>query len=138
MTTGCPHNSDSFCPNVRARMSVALPAVNGTMIFTGFVGHACALANELHSAQSAIRAMRPILMTSSWKISTEAVADGDVLGHQFHACGLGFEHQQLGEVVLGHPAADQRLNDVACDRGERHRNAVSPCGVESEIDVLAQ
>ena len=38
MITGCPQISESFCPNVRARMSVALPAVNGTTIFTGLVG----------------------------------------------------------------------------------------------------
>ena len=36
--TGCPHISESFCPTVRARISVALPAVNGTMIFTGLPG----------------------------------------------------------------------------------------------------
>ncbi len=37
-TTDWFHSSLSFCPTVRARMSVALPAVNGTMIFTGLFG----------------------------------------------------------------------------------------------------
>ncbi len=38
MMTGWPHNSASFCPTVRARMSVALPAVNGTTMRTGLLG----------------------------------------------------------------------------------------------------
>ena len=38
ITTGWPHISESFWPTVRARMSVALPAVNGTTILTGLLG----------------------------------------------------------------------------------------------------
>ncbi len=37
-TTVWPHSSVSFCPTVRARMSVALPAVNGTTMRTGLLG----------------------------------------------------------------------------------------------------
>src|SRR5437763_17125492 len=84
MTTGCPQYSESFCPNVRARMSVALPAVNGTMIFTGFVGHACALANEVHSAHSATRATRQMFIQSSRNSLAQDVTDGPVLGYKLH------------------------------------------------------
>src|SRR5436305_8391905 len=137
-TTGCPQYSESFWPNVRARMSVALPAVNGTMIFTGFVGHACALANEVHSAHSPTRATRPMFIQSSRNSLAQAIADGHVLGYELHAGGFCLEQQQLREVLLGHPAADQRLHDVARDRRERHRHVEAPCRVESQIDVLAQ
>ena len=37
ITVWC-QTSPSFWPTVRARMSVALPAVKGTMIFTGLLG----------------------------------------------------------------------------------------------------
>src|ERR1700676_2492735 len=39
-TTGCPQRSDSFCPTVRARMSMPVPGVKGTMICTGLFGYA--------------------------------------------------------------------------------------------------
>src|SRR6266576_1819708 len=132
MTTGCPQYSESFWPNVRARMSVALPAVNGTMILTGFVGHACALANEAHSAQSAITATRTIFMVVS---STQSVADRHIFGKELDAGRLGFEQQQLREVVIGHPVSDQRLHDVARDRRERHRHVEASCGIKAEIEV---
>src|ERR1700724_678878 len=41
MTTGCPQRSDSFCPTVRARMSMPVPGVKGTMICTGLPGYGC-------------------------------------------------------------------------------------------------
>src|ERR1700688_391624 len=40
-TTGCPQRSDSFCPTVRARMSMPVPGVKGTMICTGLFGYGC-------------------------------------------------------------------------------------------------
>src|SRR6266542_7068186 len=116
MTTGCPQYSDSLWPNVRARMSVALPAVNGTMILTGFVGHACALANEAHSAQSAITVRRTIFINVS---STQSVAHRNIFGNELNAGRLGFEQQQLREVLFGHAMSDQCLHDVARDRCER-------------------
>ena len=53
MITGWPQISESFCPNVRARMSVALPAVNGTTILTGLAR--IALAECERRAQGAQR-----------------------------------------------------------------------------------
>src|SRR2546430_8340124 len=82
ITTGCPQYSESFWPNVRARMSVALPAVNGTMILTGFVGHVCALANEAHSAQNAITARRTVFTLVS---STQSVFDRHIFGNELDA-----------------------------------------------------
>src|SRR5689334_21326830 len=38
--TGCPHFSESFCPTTRGARSATPPAGKGTMIRTGFVGHA--------------------------------------------------------------------------------------------------
>ena len=41
MTTGWPQSSDSFCPTVRAEdVGRRCPAVNGTIMRTGFVGYA--------------------------------------------------------------------------------------------------
>jgi hypothetical protein len=45
-TTDCPHASVSFCARRRATTSVAPPAANGTIILTGFAGHACANATR--------------------------------------------------------------------------------------------
>src|SRR3982751_462116 len=39
-----PHSSESFCPGMRASVSTALPAENGTMSRTGFSGYVCATA----------------------------------------------------------------------------------------------
>ena len=44
-TKGWPNCSDSRCATVRAMMSVALPAVNGTMTVTRLLGHDCASAS---------------------------------------------------------------------------------------------
>src|SRR5438874_4168079 len=112
MMTGCPQYSDSFWPNVRARMSVALPAVKGTMILTGFVGHVCAPANDVQSAHSATTPTRAIFIRSSSNPSTQSVADRHVLRHQLHTSRFAFQHEQLREIFFGHPAADQRLHDV--------------------------
>jgi hypothetical protein len=40
-TKGCPSCSDSRCATVRAMMSVALPAVNGTTTVTRLLGQDC-------------------------------------------------------------------------------------------------
>src|SRR5205823_5860052 len=135
ITTGCPQYSESFWPNVRARMSVALPAVNGTMILTGFVGHACAPANEAHSAQSAITARRTIFIVFS---STQSIADRHILGDELDAGCLGFEQQQLRKVLFGHAVSDQGLHDVARDRRERHRHVEASCRIKAQIEILAQ
>src|SRR5207244_7001065 len=106
ITTGCPQYSESFWPNVRARMSVALPAVNGTMILTGFVGHACAPANEAHSAQSAITARRTIFIVFS---STQSIPDRHVFGDEVDAGCLGVVQQQSRGVLFGRPVAHPGL-----------------------------
>src|SRR5438046_3317444 len=126
-TTGWPQYSESFWPNVRARISVALPAVNGTTILTGFVGHACAPANEAHKVQSAIAARRAIFTIVS---STQSVAHRYIFGSQFDAGCFGLEQQQLREVLFGHSVSDQCLQDIARDRGERHRHVEVLCGVK--------
>src|SRR5215470_2816776 len=54
-TNGCPSCSDRRCVTVRAMMSVALPAVNGTMTCTRLVGHDCASA-ALETTHTAIAA----------------------------------------------------------------------------------
>src|SRR5688572_21866721 len=57
-TTGCPHASLSFCPSRRATTSVVPPAANGTTIFTGFDGNACAAASAGAKARTAAARMR--------------------------------------------------------------------------------
>ena len=51
MTTGLPRFSESFCPSMRASVSTAPPAANGTMIVTVFDGYSCAPAEMEMSAQ---------------------------------------------------------------------------------------
>ena len=38
MITGCPDRSVSFCPTIRASVSVDPPGENGTTIRTGLLG----------------------------------------------------------------------------------------------------
>src|SRR6187402_1479871 len=54
-TTGCPSAWASLSPSTRVSTSVGPPAGNGTMIFTGLVGHDCAFAsgNAARSARAA-------------------------------------------------------------------------------------
>src|SRR3954452_9685727 len=54
-TNGWPSCSERRCVTVRAMMSVALPAVNGTMTCTRLVGHDCASAalETMHAATAA-------------------------------------------------------------------------------------
>src|SRR5512144_2171234 len=57
-TTACPHASWSFCARRRETTSVVPPAGNGHTIFTGFCGHACAIAAPGTSATTAAARMR--------------------------------------------------------------------------------
>jgi hypothetical protein len=41
-TIGCPSGPAKWSDTVRAMMSMALPAVTGTMTRSGFTGHVCA------------------------------------------------------------------------------------------------
>ena len=55
-----PHASPSFCPSSRATTSVAPPAGNGTIIFTGFVGPRLRRARPPAKAASASDASQAI------------------------------------------------------------------------------
>src|SRR5215470_9412863 len=67
-TNGCPSCSDRRCVTVRAMMSVALPAVNGTMTCTRLVGHDCAsAASETTHAAIAATHIQDRLMTPLFK-----------------------------------------------------------------------
>src|SRR4051812_621732 len=46
ITNDCPNCSERRCATVRAMMSVALPAVNGTMTETRLLGQDCADAEQ--------------------------------------------------------------------------------------------
>src|SRR3989440_6144489 len=54
MTNGCPRESASLAPNMRASGSTEPPGGNGTTNFTGFVGQVCATTVSGASAQTAI------------------------------------------------------------------------------------
>src|SRR3989441_9083069 len=110
MMTGWPHISESFCPKVRPRMSVALPAVNGTTILTGLVGQLCALANVIHNRPSAAAVIRASFMMLSFGNRASSTAQSVVHRHifrlQLHARGLGLQQQQLREILFRHAATD--------------------------------
>jgi len=69
--------------------------------------------------------------------STESVADRHIFGNELDAGRLGFEQQQLREVLFGHAVSDQCLHDVARDRREGHRHVEASCGIKAEIEVIA-
>src|SRR5262245_12403252 len=103
-------------------MSVALPAVNGTTSFTGFVGQlwpAAAPATSAHSAKAANFA--PSLMVAPVPLR-QSIADRNILGLEREPRGQGFEHDQFGEVLVVQPAPDQRLDNVARRGSERQRD----------------
>src|SRR5437868_4678729 len=64
-TNGWPSCSDRRCVTVRAMMSVALPAVNGTMTCTRLVGHDCANAapETRHPANAATHIQDRLMAT---------------------------------------------------------------------------
>src|SRR5205823_8709219 len=66
MTTGCPNAALSRSPKVRARMSVALPAVNGTTTRMGLFGYEaaspCANAAVAASAAAAANVLSSIFL----------------------------------------------------------------------------
>src|SRR5512135_99535 len=59
-TIGCFQRSVSFCPTVRAMVSTAPPAVNGTTTRTGLTGKFCAAAFAAINAHAA--AIKPHLL----------------------------------------------------------------------------
>src|SRR5439155_21611628 len=68
----------------------------------------------------------------------QAIADHNVLGLEFESRSLRLQYQQLRKVLFGHAAADQRLDDVAGERGQRHRHFETAPGIEAEVEILAQ
>src|SRR5688572_21860592 len=79
---------------------------------------------------------------SSFRISHSSlifqpVADLDVLGLELDAGSLRLQQQQLREVLVV-AVADQRLHEVARDRGRRHRHAELPARAQAQVYVLSQ
>src|SRR5688572_13550911 len=111
-----PHISPSFCPTVRARMSVALPAVNGTMIFTGLVGYSCAdasVASPPAHSHTIERSTRVEFISVPFHKGCQAVVDTRVLAFQLQPRRPRLLHDQLGEVLVVEAVADQALHQVA-------------------------
>src|SRR4029079_7640287 len=151
MITGWPHSSESFCPNARARMSVALPAVKGTTSFTGFAGHACADASRTGNdhmvaaassasvkAKTRIAALMAPPVDRGGTPSAQSVADRHVLGNECEAARLRDDDEQLREVLIRQAEADHCLDSIARQRCERHRHFEAARSVEAEIEILAQ
>src|SRR6185503_2632322 len=124
ITTVWPHISLSFWPIVLARMSVALPAVNGTTIFTGLVGKSCADASvanpSAHSPRPSPLNTRLVFISGPFRLGRQAIVDTRVLAGQLQARGPRLLHHELGEVFVVEAVADQALHQVARDRRQRH------------------
>ena len=67
-TTGCPQRSPSLGPIMRAEMSVALPAENGTTMRTGLLGNFCCACAKIGVAIEA----RPAAIALANAISRKA------------------------------------------------------------------
>src|SRR5262245_36265579 len=115
ITTVWFHISLSFCPTVRARMSVALPAVNGTTIFTGLLGNSCASAGAPSTASPIAieRSTRIVSISAPWLRRRQAVVDARVLTLQLQPRCPRLLHDQFGEVFIVETVADQALDQVA-------------------------
>src|SRR5262245_60002620 len=88
ITTVWFHCSLSFWPTVRARMSVALPAVIGTTIFTGLLGKSCAapiIGANATTAASHGRRERSVRMSAPLRGRRQAVGDRRVFALQLDA-----------------------------------------------------
>src|SRR5258708_18872617 len=68
----------------------------------------------------------------------KSVADLLVLGLELQHGGLRLHDEQGGKILVGHAVADHLLDEVARNRGERHRHLELAGRVEPEIHVLAQ
>src|SRR3990172_9330615 len=127
--TGWPQTPWSFAATARPTMSVELPGVNAMISRTGFVGYAlCANAapaarNAAHPAASSLR---------------QPISDLHFLWLKFDSRRLRLHHEQRGEVLLGQAVADHLLDQVARQRGERHRHFEPAARVEPQVHVLAQ
>src|SRR5687768_8227906 len=72
------------------------------------------------------------------KSRREAIAYLLVLGLELDPRGACLGQDQGRKVLLGHALADHLLQEIARDRGERHRHLEAAAGVEAEVEVLAQ
>src|SRR4051812_15513389 len=80
------------------------------------------------------------LTTGYWSPMSgrQAVPDLHVLGLELEPRRSCLLHEQLREVFLGHARAHHRLDQVARDRGERHRHLEFAPGLEAQVEVLPQ
>src|SRR3990170_4504381 len=68
----------------------------------------------------------------------ETVPYVPVLRLELDAGGLRLREDQRGEILLGHALPDHLLQQIARERGERHRHLELAAGVEAQVEVLAQ
>src|SRR5450759_5692923 len=98
-----PNVSVSFCPRVRAIMSVPPPGLNGTIKRTGFVGHVVALAATATDAGMNIRhasAKRASALFSDFIESSPQIGDNLFYDHSNKLGGPG--------CFAGTPSASRR------------------------------
>src|SRR4051812_36567139 len=106
--TGWPHAAVSRSPMSRATTSVALPAVNGTMMWIGRDGYAsCACAADCQSAAAASSALMSFICPPSTLVQPEkfhrrlvqALVAGFIYEHQlsylYTGAGIPCHHVRL-------------------------------------------
>src|SRR5687768_1267746 len=72
------------------------------------------------------------------KSRREAIRYLLVLRLELDAGGLRLREDQRGEILLGHALPDHLLQQIARQRGERHRHLELAARVEAQVEVLAQ
>src|SRR5688500_4766925 len=92
-------------------------------------------ASLLRSPEHPARAEAP---ATARKSRREAISYLLVLGPELDAGGLRLREDQRGEILLGHALPDHLLQQIARERGERHRHVELAARVEAQVEVLAQ
>src|SRR4029077_11757701 len=126
MITGCPSSALMPWPSARPKMSAGPPAGNGTIIFTGLVGYACAIAISGNSASTSTLSN---LITPPPKPRLLIAAHGHPpIDHQL---GTG------DEARLVRCQEEHRVRRVAPVAGKAQRNALLAAR-EQSLDVTAR
>src|SRR5258706_9020027 len=115
ITIGWPRISVSFCPAMRAMMSVGPPGANGMMTRTGLEGHACALAAPKDRNKIADKRTRVIVASLSGERQGALVVTeiDEPVGRRRLAAPLAFDLRAQREHVAESLGAEARIRRQA-------------------------
>src|SRR3954465_15238684 len=129
-------NSDSD-PTARMRsplMAIASPrGLRGSSVLTRALTISVSGGSCTPMVPQPLSAASPTLPLR--KSRREPIPHLHVFRLEFDARSLCLRQQQCGKVLLGHALPDHLLQDVARDRGYRHRHVELAAGVQAQVQV---